>query len=149
MDDKLRYATLFETGLFDVFNDLSKSILGDTTYRLYHFPRCDLREDSKSYKVKCDVPGMAKEDLQIDVDEELRLLTLKGQINEEKEESSEESYVRNERTSGSFERSFRLPSTAKMSEIDASLNHGVLKVNIGKMSAAEAKKNTRKIDIKM
>ena len=73
-------------------------------------PRLDLSEQNGSYLVRVDLPGVAKENLDIAV-EEGNLLTIAG-TRERASEDSGETFFRQERSFGRFQRRVRLPTDA-------------------------------------
>lgn len=95
-------------------------------------PSLDLTESNGTLEVKMDVPGMAAEDIAIEVRGDT--LTISGKHEEEKkEEDKEKKYHRVERRSGSFQRSVALPCSVKESEVAAEYRDGVLTVTLPKV----------------
>ena len=92
----------------------------------------DLAETEKNYVVRADLPGVAKEDITIDVkkDNTLVLKAERKSTFEEKDESTH--YHRVERSYGATQRSIRLPDTADLTSCSAKLNDGVLEISINK-----------------
>ncbi|TIX36045.1 MAG: Hsp20 family protein, partial [Mesorhizobium sp.] len=74
-----------------------------------------------------------------------RILTIKGEKKEEKEEKDNDYYL-SERRYGSFQRSFQLPEGVDADKIDATFAKGVLTVKLPK--TAEAQKAEKKITVK-
>lgn len=100
-------------------------------------PQVDIAETDKEFELHFHVPGMKKDDIKIDVQDDR--LTVSGERkmeNEKKEKNfhSVESYY------GTFSRSFYLPDNANVEKIDASYKDGVLNIVIPK----DAKKETKK-----
>ncbi len=93
------------------------------------FPAIDLREEEKRFVIEADLPGVKKEDIQIEV--ENNVLTLRGERRFE-HEAKKESFHRIERAYGKFMRSFTLPSRIEASQITASHNGGILEIAIPK-----------------
>jgi len=114
---------------FDVFN-------GEREWA----PEVDITEDAETITVKTELPGMKREDIEIDVAN--GVLSIKGEKKEEKEEKSK-TWHRREVRYGSFARSFTLPTDVKSDEAKASYDNGVLKVVLPK----EEKALHRKIQI--
>jgi len=73
------------------------------------------------------------------------VLTIKGEKREEKKEKNKDYYL-SERSFGSFQRSFQVPSGVDTDKIDASFKNGVLMVTLPK--SAEAQKGEKKITVK-
>jgi HSP20 family protein len=94
-----------------------------------YVPALDLSETEEGYLVEAAVPGLKPEDLEITV--ENNVLTIKGEIRQEAEEKKR-NFHRIERRFGSFHRTIGLPTTVKADAIQASLNNGVLRLEIPK-----------------
>jgi HSP20 family protein len=105
-------------------------------------PPVDVYEDAQKLVLKLEVPGVRKEDLEIQV--EGRTLTVKGQRKFESEEK-EENFQRIERRFGSFVRSFTLSATADTESVSAVTADGVLSITLARK--AEAK--PRQIEVKV
>jgi HSP20 family protein len=99
-------------------------------------PAVDIYETEDSYVVSADLPGMNKEDIQIDLRDST--LTIKG---EKKfvEEVKRDHYVRIERAYGTFVRSFTLPQTVDADGIKANYKDGVLTLTLPKTEQAKPK----------
>jgi HSP20 family protein len=92
-------------------------------------PRVDISENDGQYLVKADIPGVAKEDIKVTVDNDV--LTIQGERKQEKEEENKH-FHRVERFYGSFIRSFTLPEDADASALKAASQEGQLTVTIPK-----------------
>lgn len=101
----------------------------------------DVYETDTEVVVKAEVPGIKKEDLEVNLQD--NTLTIRGQTREESE-TKEEGYYRKELRTGSFFRSIPLPSEVKQDEIKASCENGVCTIRAPK---AVEEKVGRKIDI--
>jgi HSP20 family protein len=99
-------------------------------------PLVDISEDEKEYVVKAEIPEMKKEDIKINVHDEV--LTVSGERKYEKEEKGKK-YHRVERAYGSFMRSFALPEHADGSKISAEYKDGMLKIHLPKSEQAKKK----------
>ena len=99
-------------------------------------PLVDISEDEKEYVVKAEIPEMKKEDIKINVHDDV--LTVSGERKYEKEEKGKK-YHRVERAYGSFMRNFALPENADGSKISAEYKDGVLKVHLPKSEQAKKK----------
>ena len=100
-------------------------------------PALDLSETEEAYIVEATVPGLKSEDLEVTV--ENNLLTIKGEIKHESEETKR-NYHRIERRYGSFQRQISLPRLVKADAIKASLEHGVLRLEIPKAEEVKPRK---------
>ncbi len=106
-------------------------------------PSVDIAERENEYLVKVELPGVNKDDVRITLEE--NLLTIRGEKKQEKE-SKDANYHRMERSYGSFQRSFTLPTSVKADKIDASYRDGILTVTLPK--ADEAKRKQIEVKVK-
>jgi HSP20 family protein len=106
-------------------------------------PSADIYEDEGAVVVKAELPGMKKEDIEVNLAGDT--LTIKGEKKEDKE-VKEDDYYRRERTYGSFLRSLALPCEVKSGEIKASFKDGVLEIRLPKTEEAKKKSIAVKID---
>jgi len=106
-------------------------------------PPVDIYQDQDQLTVKATIPGLKSEDVSIDIHD--GVLAIKGEI-KSKEEVKEEDYLYQERCYGSFCRSFNLPSGLQTDKADATMEDGILTLNIPK--SEEAKPRTIKIKAK-
>jgi len=91
----------------------------------------DWKETSEAHIFKADLPGLKKEDVKIELEEGQRILQISGERSKE-EEHKNDKWHRIERSRGKFLRRFRLPENAKVEEIKASMENGVLTVTVPK-----------------
>ncbi|XP_008785453.1 18.1 kDa class I heat shock protein-like [Phoenix dactylifera] len=98
--------------------------------------RIDWKETPEAHVFKADLPGVKKEELKVEV-EEGNVLQISGERSREQEEKTD-TWHRVERSSGKFLRRFRLPDNAKMDQVKAAVENGVLTVTVPK---EEAKKS--------
>lgn len=106
-------------------------------------PQIDVSGDDNRYEISLDVPGLSESDLTLEVKDDI--LTIKGQ-KEERSEDKDKHYYRIERSYGLFQRTLALPDDANADEIKASLDKGVLKLEIPRR-AALAKEDVKRISI--
>ena len=92
--------------------------------------RIDWKETPEAHVFKADVRGLKKEELKVEVEDD-RVLHISGERNVEKEDKND-TWHRVERSSGKFMRRFRLPENAKMDQVRASMENGVLTVTVPK-----------------
>ena len=105
-------------------------------------PAVDIVESEQAYEITADLPGMDEKNIEVKVADSV--LTMKGEKQEEKEEKKD--YYLQERSFGSFQRSFELPDSVDPDKIEASFKKGVLTVTMPKK--VEAQKPAKKIEVK-
>lgn len=105
-------------------------------------PSCNVSETSQEYRIDAELPGVKEEDVEVNVEE--RVLTLRGERREEKEEKGKK-YHRVESSYGSFMRSFTLPEDADEDQIAANYKDGLLTVRIPRTEPKETK--AKKVEI--
>lgn len=106
-------------------------------------PACDVFEDKDAVKIVAEVPGVRPEDVKISL--ENNVLSVRGEKKQQAEEKTERVH-RYERSYGSFERSFSLPSSVDPERIAASYAHGILTVSIPKAERARPREIPVKVD---
>ncbi|XP_022752690.1 18.2 kDa class I heat shock protein-like [Durio zibethinus] len=125
----------FSLDVWDPFKDFpfSSSSLTTQTPETSAFvnTRIDWKETEEAHVFKADVPGLKKEEVKVEVEDD-RVLQISGERNIEKEDKNDK-WHRVERSSGKFMRRFRLPENAKMDQIKASMENGVLTVTVRKV----------------
>lgn len=104
--------------------------------------RVDIKDNDKEYIVEADMPGIKKEEINVELNDDR--LTIAVERNEEINEEKE-NYIRKERRSGSFCRSFYVENV-KDDQISAKFENGVLSVVLPKKEAGISKKNKIEIE---
>ena len=107
-------------------------------------PKVDVTENDKAITVTAELPGMEEKDVNVSVGD--GYISISGEKKSEKEEKTKTGYLQ-ERSYGSFQRSFRLPDTVNADKITADLAKGVLTVTLPKTASAAVPK-TRKVAVK-
>jgi HSP20 family protein len=97
-------------------------------------PSVDIYETDDALVIKAELPGVSKDDVSIDVHQ--NTLTLRGQRKHEAEVKDEQ-YHRVERSYGSFQRSFTLPSTIDYEKVQATFKDGVLELHLPRLESAK------------
>lgn len=109
-------------------------------------PAINVKETEKAYIVELAAPGLKKEDFDVNIDDEGNLHIKMENKSEKKDENKKEHYLRREFSYTKFEQSLILPDDVEKDKIAASVNDGVLTVNLPKVEKAEVKV-ARKISI--
>lgn len=105
-------------------------------------PSIDIFEEGDNVVVKADIPGMSKEDIEVNLTADT--VTISGEKKKE-EKVEKKNYYRFERSYGSFCRSFLLPKEVQTDKAKAKFKDGVLEIKIP--VTEEAKKREKKIPI--
>jgi len=134
-----RYGGLLD----DVFGDLAKgfwlkpvAMPGDGELKM----KVDVREDEKSYNVKAEIPGVKKEDIQVDVNG--NQVSIRAEVKQEKEEKKGEKLLHSERYYGMVSRSMQLPAEIDAQGARADYKDGVLNLTLPKKASAQSKRLT-------
>jgi HSP20 family protein len=106
-------------------------------------PTVNTREGENAYHVEVDLPGVKKDDINVDVKD--NVVTISGE-RKTKKEVKEEDYYKVESAYGKFERSFTLPENVDVENIHAESQDGVLEVVIPKLGKVD--KKPKRIEIK-
>lgn len=101
----------------------------------------DWKETLEAHVFIADLPGLNKEEVNVEVVDDGRVLQITGERKEEKGDENVK-WHRGERFRGKFLRRFRLPENAKTDEVKASMENGVLTVTVPKQ---EPKKPERRV----
>lgn len=106
-------------------------------------PMVDLKDEGDHYVVEAEIPGIAKENVEIELGDDSIEISAKK---EEQGEERGEGYIRKERGTLSFYRRLPLPENVNKNEIEAKLIDGILKISIPK--AEKPKDEKKKVEIK-
>ena len=100
-------------------------------------PAVDIYETPETIVMKADLPGLSREDIEIQILD--NTLTLRGERRFAKD-VEQENYLRIERAYGAFQRNFTLPATAQQDKIRAVFRDGVLELMLPKVEGTKPKK---------
>ena len=106
-------------------------------------PAVDLFEEKDDIVVKSELPGMGKDDIEVNLTD--HTLTIKGEKKKE-EEVKEEKYYRSERSYGAFVRTLELPTDVHADKVKATFKNGILEVRVPKTEAAKSKEIKVKVE---
>ena len=111
--------------MFDLFDDF---FTGNTTSDVM---KTDIVEKDGNYEMSMELPGVKKEDIQMELkDGYLKVTATHGSNTEDKDEQGR--VVRKERVSGSYSRSFYVGEGVKQEDLKAAFNNGILTVAVPK-----------------
>ena len=118
--------TIFTRDLFDDMFD--PRYYG---YQTNDLMRTDVKETENGYDVSIDMPGVKKEDVKAELTD--GYLTISASVNQDNDEKDAEGrYIRRERYSGSFSRSFYVGEDVTQEDIKARFEDGTLKLSVPK-----------------
>ena len=119
----------YERSLLDSFDNFEKEFFKGMNRSLASF-RTDIQDKGDHYVLEAELPGFAKEDIHIDLDD--NYLTIRAEHKEEKENKDEKkAFVRQERYYGAYERRFDV-SGIDVDAIKAGYENGVLTLELPK-----------------
>ena len=103
--------------------------------------KTDIRETDEDYIVEAELPGMDKDDINVELQDDCLVISAERT---EEEEVENEDYIRRERRGGRYQRRFQLDNV-KEEEIEAEYDNGVLTVTLPKEEPGKGRRRT--IDI--
>lgn len=110
-------------------------------------PAIEVKQNDKNYKVKVQLPGIKKDDIQVELDNDF--LTITAEIQEDKEEKDEEEknerYHTSEFRYGKYQRTISFDAPIKTDESTAEYKDGLLTITIPKQKIEQTK--PRKLEI--
>ena len=132
---------------FDIVNAIINSVeehkAEETEQNLVDFvPKINMRESENEYFIEVELPGVHKENVDIQID--ANVLTVSGE-RAIKEDVKEEEYRKVESNYGKFSRAFTLPKRIDTSSIEASFELGILEITVPKKELVDT---STKIEIK-
>ncbi len=111
-------------------------------------PAVEIKQNDKNYTVKVQLPGVDKDDIEVEIDNDF--MTITAEIQEEKEEKKEEEknerYHTSEFRYGKYKRTISFDQPIKTDESTAVYDKGILTIKIPKLQTEN--KTPKKIDIK-
>ena len=135
-----------------IFNDFFDDEWFPRTTRRAGAPAVNIIENEKDYRIELAAPGMSKDDLKVSINEDNELVIAfeKQNGNENKDEKKEQkgTYLRREFSYTSFRQSFTLPDDVDREGIAATMEHGVLTVELPKKDTTKETPASRQIEIR-
>ena len=129
--------TSFSSLIDGLFNDsLTRS--GGSVF----VPKVDIIENEKAFELHVAVPGLSKEDFNIELNKNLLTISGERKLSSEKKDTN---YHSIETQYGSFSRSFTLPENVDAEKINAKYNNGILELMVPK-DEKKVLKNTIKVN---
>ena len=117
---------------FRELEQMEKNFWGDQQVNPF---RTDISETADGYKLEADLPGFHKEDIHLDIDDDI--LSIRAEHKDSKDEKDDKGdYIRRERYYGSYSRSFNV-SEIDVEGIKAAYENGVLTLAMPKKAPAK------------
>ena len=138
MEDLIMLPSLFN----DFFNNDWISRSNGTS------PAINVVEEDHLYRVEAAVPGMKKEDFNVQLTDDNMLVISMEHKQTKEEKKDEKKYLRREFSYSKFEERLALPEDVEKEKITATCNDGVLTIEIPKMTKEEKQKACKMIEIK-
>lgn len=133
-------ANFFPEWLEDLFSEELNPL---TRNRVIKVPMVNVFENENEFRIELAAPGMKKEDIKINLDNDVITISADKEI---KEFTENERCTKEEYSYTNFSRAFTLPETADVEKITAKSEDGILKITISKKEE-EKIKPSRKIEI--
>lgn len=130
-----------------LFDDLFRDFAPGYVVRPLHgdgLPRqikLDVNEDGENFVVHAELPGVARDDIQVSIDGDV--VSLSAEIKQHDQKSEDERVLRSERYYGAVSRSIRLPVAVDEARAAAKYDKGVLTLTLPKKQAAAGVRKLR------
>ena len=111
-------------------------------------PATNIKMNDKVYTMEVAAPGLKKEWVRINLDNDGNLCIAIENKMEHKDEDKHEHYPRREFSYSNYQQCYTLPEDADREHISAKVTDGVLEVEIPKLTPKEEAKTTKKIEVK-
>ena len=111
-------------------------------------PAVNVKESATAYTMEVAAPGLKKEWVRVNIDNDGNLNIAIENKMEHKDEDKHEHYLRREFSYGNYQQCYTLPEDADREKISAKVADGVLEVQIPKLTPKEETKATKNIEVK-
>ena len=111
-------------------------------------PATNIKESDKDYIMEVAAPGLKKEWVRVNIDNDGNLNIAIENKMEHKNEDKHEHYLRREFSYSNYQQAYTLPEDADREKISAKVADGVLEVQIPKLTPKEETKATKNIEVK-
>ncbi len=110
-------------------------------------PAVNVKETDKEYTMEIASPGLKKEFVRVDLDDEGNLNVALENKMEHKEEKKKEHYLRREFAYSNYQQSYVLPEDVDREKISAKVNDGVLTIELPKLSPKKEAEKLHRIEV--
>lgn len=119
--------------LFENFNVPMRSGSCD-----FFSPRVDVKESDDSFEITAEIPGVKREDVNLDIHD--GMMTLSAELKQEDKEEKDGKIIRQERRYGKYQRSFHVGENVSEQDISARFEDGVLAIVLPKVKSEKREK---------
>ncbi|MGK8206134.1 Hsp20/alpha crystallin family protein [Burkholderia cenocepacia] len=142
MSNLTRYDPFSIDPVSDLFQGLFRPMRGLTTPEDAELAsmKIDVTESDGAYSVKAELPGVAKEDIDVQVNG--RLVSINAKVERNREQKDGERVIRRERYSGAYHRTFSLADEVDDAKATAAYRDGVLSLTLPKKASVGQKRLT-------
>ena len=134
------FDTLLDRVFTESFPEFTKEI-GVSPFSQTAYPKCDIVDFNDRIEIIAEIPGLSKDQITIDVED--NIITLKGEKNSKVEEKEGGTYLRREVKRSSFQRTFTADSKIfNLDKLKAKFEDGVLELVVPKRETEQPKKRT-------
>ncbi|WP_027453466.1 MULTISPECIES: Hsp20/alpha crystallin family protein [Segatella] len=110
-------------------------------------PAVNVRENEKSYIMDIAAPGLKKEFVRMDLDNDGNLnIAIENKL-EHKQENKKEHYIRREFSYSNYQQAYTLPDDVDKDKISAKVENGVLEILLPKLNPKDEPRSTKKIEV--
>ena len=127
---------------FRALDEMERNFFGNEHHSVVSAFRTDVVDTGDAYKLDAELPGFKKEDIMIDVENDVLTISVERKLDEEEKKQN---FVKRERFYGSYSRSFDV-SGIEVDGIQAAYNDGVLTLTMPKK--VETAPASRRLEIK-
>lgn len=131
----------------NVFNDLFNDEWFSLRNATPAVPAMNVKECDKAFELEMAVPGLTKEDVQVQVNDKDQLVVSVEKKEEKKEDDRSSKFLRREFNFTHFEQTLLLPQNVDRESITAKVHHGVLHIKLPKLDNLPVKEPNRLIEI--
>ena len=142
--DPWRSIDRVETDMRRFLNNFGNGFSSALSFDGMYVPRADIFEDDTNMYIIAELPGMAKNDVKVSLND--HTLTIQG-TKERREEKKDKNFHQIERTFGEFVREFAIPEACKEDKVQANFDNGLLEITIPKEKTEKLKEKMKEIPI--
>lgn len=124
--------SILEKELDKIFENVTKT-------ENFFAPACEIRDEETHFSISLDIPGIKKEEIDLEVKENELHITGERKYSAK---SEKDNVLRTEKRYGKFSRVFTLPQNVKSEAIEAKFENGVLEIVLPKEERAQSRKIT-------